>query len=87
MLVQTFHEYVGPVAYNLEHHLLDLMADEIRKFEVLSVLDRSPYEQFIVHIKQTYRRNLQRKRMGIMGTVTYDKGKPGEGALVREEEG
>lgn len=69
MLIETFEERCFPSLYSLKEKLLNFMVDDVQIFRTLYVLDRSPREHFIVHIKPAYKITLQSKVIEMMKTV------------------
>lgn len=68
MFLQTFNKHCDSDLYTPKYCLLNHMVEDIRNFEAL-YFDRSPCEQFNVHIKQPFTRTSQWKRMRRMKTV------------------
>lgn len=62
MLVEILNEHCDSGLYILKYNILDSMVEGTRRFRTVTVFDITPHEHFKVHIKQAFRRTLQRRR-------------------------
>lgn len=60
ILADTFDEHSSLGMYIVKVHLLDHMAEDLRNFGTLSVLNSNQYDDYNVHIKHSYKRTAQR---------------------------
>lgn len=69
--VGTFGEYCDSILCTLKYQLVYHILEDIKTLRNLSGLERSPYEHFNIHIKQTYVRISQRIHTQMMKTVNF----------------
>lgn len=53
----------------MKFHLLEQMAEHIRRLEYLTVFDASTYEQYNGHVKRPSQRSSRRSTTTMQGTV------------------
>ncbi len=64
-----FKAYVQHGLFTLKFHLLDHLADDLKKFSSLSYLDASPFEQYNAVLKHFYRQTSRRHSTALEETV------------------
>lgn len=66
VLLEIFDVYSESGLYTIEYSLPTCMVKDIRIFETLCILDSSSHDYFIAHIKEKYRKALQKRRIRTM---------------------
>lgn len=82
VLLQTFDKQCDFSPYTRKYNLWYHMVEGIKLLPTTLFLDSRPYEHFAVHIKQAFRRTLQRRKVRMIETVNVIKNLR-EGAAMR----
>lgn len=69
ILVVTFGEHYDSSLYTLKYHLLDDIVYDTQRFGTVSVLARSSFWHFDVHIKLAYKKAPQKRQIKAMEAV------------------
>lgn len=70
ILAETLADHCSSGLYNVKYHQSDQIMEDIRRLGTPSVLDSSPYENFILHTRQAYNKTSQRRRTLMTETVS-----------------